>query len=76
MGHVLVGRRCLCGVRVYRRVARELVCVVVRRHDRVRKKYLHVIPSPHYCRFPFYWETKTVILLFLALPQTQASVPN
>lgn len=33
-----------------------------------------LILSKTYVRFPFYWELKTVFLLFLSLPQTQVRI--
>lgn len=47
-------------------MVRKLVCPKFRYHQ---LRPLLII----YVRLPFYWETRTIFLLFLALPQTQVS---
>lgn len=63
MVHLLGRHRRIPRFRASRRVVRQLVRVF---HNQPTQQAHTLAP-----RFPFYWEAKTIFLLFLALPQTE-----
>ncbi len=61
---------CVGGLVAFENVAQWLVSWYVKR------SYFHTSQTPYklrVVRFPFYWEARTILLLFLALPQIQVS---
>lgn len=58
--------------RVHRRVAPELVSWTVELASHHGVTRLAHMTTLLFCRFPFYWEIKTLLFLFLSLPQFEA----